>query len=181
MKSNLLPSGFSHSSSLTMRTMSSTSPSTFPSLTEHTASKCPIRGTKGTFVSASATERAAYKLAAVGCHPITSLLVKNVPSRQFGTRSVGRRYASVGASSLLALEAQILTLKETIMFLQPMFKDKDNQEASMTKGPNSITELSTHGFKSNGAELDSNLEVSANDFIKLQEEYNKLILTKHQV
>ena len=173
MKSNLLPSGFSHSSSLTMRTMSSTSLSTFPSLTEHTASK--------TFGSASATERAAYKLAAVGCHPITSLLVKNVPSRQFGTRSVGWRYASVGASSLLALEAQILTLKETIMFLQPMFKDKDNQEASMTKGPNSITELSTHGFKSNGADLDSNLEVSANDFIKLQEEYNKLILTKHQV
>ena len=97
--------------------------------------KCPIRATKGTFGSASATERAAFKL-----------LVKTVPTREFGTRSVGQRYASVGASSLLALEAQILTLKETIMFLQPMFQDKDNQEASVTKSPNSQSG-DTHGLK----------------------------------
>ena len=143
-------------------------------------SKCPIRATKGTFGSASATERAA--LTAVGC--------ETVPTREFGTRSVGQRYASVGASSLLALEAQILTLKETIMFLQPMFQDKDNQEASVTKSPNSQSG-DTHGLKpsvlnaqrlkSDGADFNSNLEVSADDFIKLQEEYNKLILTKHQV
>ena len=62
------------------------------------------------------------------------------------------------------------------MFLQPMFKDKDNQEASMADDNNSrLSQI--HDSKSEVG----GLEVSADDFTKLQEEYNKLILTKHQV
>ena len=51
------------------------------------------------------------------------------------------------------------------MFLQPMFKDKDNQEASMADDNNSrLSQI--HDSKSEVG----GLEVSADDFTKLQEE-----------
>ena len=71
--------------------------------------------------------------------------------------------ASIGAESLLTLETKILTLKETIITVEAIIK-KD----SVSDGE------AEHG-------VFENFQVSAEDFKKLQDEYNELIFKKHKV
>ena len=86
---------------------------------------------------------------------------------------------NIGATALLTLETQILTLKETILCLEPMIKEEESLSGSQgapegvafdTKIQNSFGISETKGF-----------QVNANDFKKLQEEYNTLLFKKHQV
>ena len=77
--------------------------------------------------------------------------------------------ASIGAESLLTLETKILTLKETIITVEAIIK-KD-----------SISEnLQTDSVSLEHAVFE-NLQVSAEDLKKLQDEYNELIFKKHKV
>jgi hypothetical protein len=86
----------------------------------------------------------------------------------FGTRSktFGIQFNSgIGGESLVDLHNQILTLKETIISLEPILKeDKDSEDIA---------------FKNKTCLENVTFEIE--DFIKLQEEYNKLIFKKHQV
>ena len=75
----------------------------------------------------------------------------------------------IGGASLVDLHNQILTLKETIMSLESMIKDDDSSVA----GDKENVTLEASGFERCAFE--------AEDFSKLQEEYNKLIFQKHQV
>ena len=86
---------------------------------------------------------------------------------------------NIGATALLTLETQILTLKETILCLEPIIKEEESLSGSQgapegvafdTKIQNSFGISETKGF-----------QVNANDFKKLQEEYNTLLFKKHQV
>ena len=74
---------------------------------------------------------------------------------------------NIGATALLTLETQILTLKETILCLEPMIKEEES--------------LSGSQGAPEGVAFDTNIQVNANDFKKLQEEYNTLLFKKHQV
>ena len=75
----------------------------------------------------------------------------------------------IGGASLVDLHNQILTLKETIMSLESMIKDDD----SSVEGDKENVTLEASAFERCAFE--------AEDFSKLQEEYNKLIFQKHQV
>ena len=82
----------------------------------------------------------------------------------FGTRSYtgGIQFNNgIGGESLVDLHNQILTLKETIISLEPMLKE------------DSVSEIT----KGNSERVAFEIE----DYTKLQEEYNKLIFKKHQV
>ena len=74
---------------------------------------------------------------------------------------------NIGATALLTLETQILTLKETILCLEPMIKEEES--------------LSGSQGAPEGVAFDTKIPVNANDFKKLQEEYNTLLFKKHQV
>ena len=74
---------------------------------------------------------------------------------------------NIGATALLTLETQILTLKETILCLEPMIKEEES--------------LSGSQGAPEGVAFDTKIQVNANDFKKLQEEYNTLLFKKHQV
>ena len=74
---------------------------------------------------------------------------------------------NIGATALLTLETQILTLKETILCLEPMIKEEESLSGSQ-------------GAPERKA-FDTKIPVNANDFKKLQEEYNTLLFKKHQV
>ena len=74
---------------------------------------------------------------------------------------------NIGATALLTLETQILTLKETILCLEPMIKEEKS--------------LSGSQGAPEGVAFDTKIQVNANDFKKLQEEYNTLLFKKHQV
>jgi len=74
---------------------------------------------------------------------------------------------NIGATALLTLETQILTLKETILCLEPMIKEEKS--------------LSGSQGAPEGVAFDTKIPVNANDFKKLQEEYNTLLFKKHQV
>ena len=74
---------------------------------------------------------------------------------------------NIGATALLTLETQILTLKETILCLEPMIKEEESLSGSQG-APEGVT-------------FDTKIPVNANDFKKLQEEYNTLLFKKHQV
>ena len=84
---------------------------------------------------------------------------------------------NIGATALLTLETQILTLKETILCLEPMIKEEESLSGSQG-APEGVT------FETFGSErkaFDTKIPVNANDFKKLQEEYNTLLFKKHQV
>ena len=74
---------------------------------------------------------------------------------------------NIGATALLTLETQILTLKETILCLEPMIKEEES--------------LSGSQGAPEGVAFDTKIQVNTNDFKKLQEEYNTLLFKKHQV
>ena len=74
---------------------------------------------------------------------------------------------NIGATALLTLETQILTLKETILCLEPMIKEEES--------------LSGSQGAPEGVAFDTKIQVNAYDFKKLQEEYNTLLFKKHQV
>ena len=74
---------------------------------------------------------------------------------------------NIGATALLTLETQILTLKETILCLEPMIKEEKS--------------LSGSQGAPEGVAFDTKIQVNTNDFKKLQEEYNTLLFKKHQV
>ena len=84
---------------------------------------------------------------------------------------------NIGATALLTLETQILTLKETILCLEPMIKEEKSLSGSQG-APEGVA------FETSGSErkaFDTKIPVNANDFKKLQEEYNTLLFKKHQV
>jgi len=84
---------------------------------------------------------------------------------------------NIGATALLTLETQILTLKETILCLEPMIKEEESLSGSQG-APEGVA------FETSGSErkaFDTKIPVNANDFKKLQEEYNTLLFKKHQV
>ena len=84
---------------------------------------------------------------------------------------------NIGATALLTLETQILTLKETILCLEPMIKEEESLSGSQG-APEGVA------FETSGSErkaFDTKIQVNANDFKKLQEEYNTLLFKKHQV
>ena len=84
---------------------------------------------------------------------------------------------NIGATALLTLETQILTLKETILCLEPMIKEEESLSGSQG-APEAVA------FETSGSErkaFDTKIQVNANDFKKLQEEYNTLLFKKHQV
>ena len=82
---------------------------------------------------------------------------------------------AIGGASLVNLHNQILTLKETIMYLESMIKNDDNSAEG------SVTETFDSQNKMEALKASENMGFEADDFIKIQEEYNKLIFQKHQV
>ena len=84
---------------------------------------------------------------------------------------------NIGATALLTLETQILTLKETILCLEPMIKEEESLSGSQGAPERKAFE----SFASEGVAFDTKIPVNANDFKKLQEEYNTLLFKKHQV
>ena len=117
----------------------------------------------------------------------------------FGTRSYtgGIQFNNgIGGESLVDLHNQILTLKETIISLEPILKEdsvsenmalKNGSSMSDPKGSpegkafendkGSLGKVSFEITKGNSERVAFEIE----DYIKLQEEYNKLIFKKHQV
>ena len=71
------------------------------------------------------------------------------------------------------LHNQILTLKETIVSLEVLIKENEEKLLIDTEG--------IEGSSASEHEVFENIKVSDSDFIKLQEEYNKLIFKKHKV
>ena len=93
----------------------------------------------------------------------------------FGTRSYtgGIQFNNgIGGESLVDLHNQILTLKETIISLEPMLKEDSVSEDMAFKNGSSIE-------NDKGSLEKVSFEIE--DYTKLQEEYNKLIFKKHQV
>ena len=86
---------------------------------------------------------------------------------------------NIGATALLTLETQILTLKETILCLEPMIKEEESLSGS--QGAPERKALSAPLGAPEGVAFDTKIPVNANDFKKLQEEYNTLLFKKHQV
>merc|ERR1711991_643722 len=81
--------------------------------------------------------------------------------------------AAIGSESLKNLHNQILTLKETIVSLEVLIKENEEKLLIDTEG--------IEGSSASEHEVFENIKVSDSDFIKLQEEYNKLIFKKHKV
>ena len=117
----------------------------------------------------------------------------------FGTRSYtgGIQFNNgIGGESLVDLHNQILTLKETIISLEPMLKEDSVSE--ITKGNSERVAFEDMAFKS-GSSIENDkgslekvsfeitkgnserVAFEIEDYTKLQEEYNKLIFKKHQV
>ena len=86
---------------------------------------------------------------------------------------------NIGATALLTLETQILILKETILCLEPMIKEEESLSGSQG-APEGVTLSAPLGAPERKA-FDTKIPVNANDFKKLQEEYNTLLFKKHQV
>ena len=105
----------------------------------------------------------------------------------FGTRSYtgGIQFNSgIGGESLVDLHNQILTLKETIISLEPILKEDSVSENMALKNGSSMSDPkgSPEGkaFENDKGSL-GKVSFEIEDYIKLQEEYNKLIFKKHQV
>ena len=81
--------------------------------------------------------------------------------------------AAIGSESLKNLHNQILTLKETIVSLEILIKENEEKLLIDTEG--------IEGSSASEHEVFENIKVSDSDFIKLQEEYNKLIFKEHKV
>ena len=129
----------------------------------------------------------------------------------FGTRSYtgGIQFNNgIGGESLVDLHNQILTLKETIISLEPMLKEDSVSE--ITKGNSERVAFEDMAFKNGSSMSDpkgspegkafendkgslekisfeitkgnsERVAFEIEDYTKLQEEYNKLIFKKHQV
>ena len=96
---------------------------------------------------------------------------------------------NIGATALLTLETQILTLKETILCLEPMIKEEESLSGSQGAPEGVAFETSGSERKAFDTKIQNSFgisetkgfQVNANDFKKLQEEYNTLLFKKHQV
>ena len=114
----------------------------------------------------------------------------------------GSKVAGIGAASLFDLHGRIVTLKETILYLNTMLasSNEDKIEQKLTKGEtnSALSNLKNEGFDRGkvGQDLDLAMKDSVpsswqdgapthqlpeQDVIKLQEEYSKLTLQKHKV
>jgi hypothetical protein len=107
-----------------------------------------------------------------GClrHPINY----GISNTRFSSSTTELNVA-IGGASLVNLHNQILTLKETIMSLESMIKNDDNSAEG------SVTETFDSQNKMEALKASENMGFEADDFIKIQEEYNKLMFKKHQV
>jgi hypothetical protein len=141
------------------------------------------------------TQKVSWHLGGVNPRPDTYGIQRrcpNLPSPLIGTL-VSRSSSSatpfntgIGGASLVDLHNQILTLKEIIMSLESIIKEGSNSKPSEPKIANDPRSGDPKGslIEAEGCiseESPEGVVFATEDFMKLQEEYNKLIFKKHQV